>query len=123
MCISKWLGLLGMYSYILPIIADIWLTVSVIMGIFSIELCNIFVVNITKYVSVLTGTVVDTIKLFWWCIGLIVTATSSRVLENTSKRVNLIELVGFVLLVLGNLIYRGRLKIKSKYEQKNNDEQ
>ncbi|CAD8148425.1 unnamed protein product [Paramecium pentaurelia] len=93
--------------------ADVWLTVSVVMGIFSIALFNIFGVNVTKYVSALTRTVVDTIRtILIWGIGLIVTATTSRVWENTSKWANLIELVGFVFLVLGNLIYKEMLKIR-----------
>ena len=59
--------------------ADVWLTVSVLLGIFSIAIFNIFGVNVTKYVSALTRTVVDTVRtVLIWGIGLIVTITTSR---------------------------------------------
>lgn len=84
-----------------------------ILGIFSISLYNIFGVNVTKHASSLTRSVVDTIRtIFIWAIGLIVTATTSRVWENTSYMANLIELIGFAILVLGNIIYKEILIIK-----------
>ncbi|CAD8080402.1 unnamed protein product [Paramecium primaurelia] len=55
--------------------SDLWLTLSVILGIFSISLYKIFGVNVTKHASSLTRSVVDTIRIiFIWVIGLIVTA-------------------------------------------------
>ncbi|CAD8177304.1 unnamed protein product [Paramecium octaurelia] len=93
--------------------SDLWLTLSVILGIFSITLYNIFGVNVTKHASSLTRSVVDTLRtIFIWAIGLVVTTTTSRVWENTSYLANLIELIGFCILVLGNLIYKEIFIIK-----------
>lgn len=83
-----------------------------LLGIISIALFNLFGVNVTKHVSALARTVVDTIRtVLIWGIGLIVTVTTNRKWENTNLWANLLELLGFSLLVLGNMVYKGLIKI------------
>lgn len=98
--------------FILQLAADAWLTVAVVLGIISIALFNLFGVSVTKYVSAVTRTVIDAVRtVLIWGIGLIVTKMTDRNWENTSIYANLLELFGFVLLVTGNLVYKGIVRI------------
>jgi hypothetical protein len=53
-----------------------------------------------------TRSVVDVTRtVIVWAVGLIVTFTSANNWENTLWYAILVELIGFILLVLGNLVY------------------
>lgn len=66
---------------------------------------------VTKYISALARSIADVSRtVLVWIISLIITFTAGKnnekyAWENTNWRAILIELVGFLILVSGNLIY------------------
>lgn len=82
----------------------------VILGVGTIAVFNICGVNVTKHISSLARSVIDVSRtLLVWIVALIVSFTQSVGSpfhwENTRWQAILLELVGFVVLVFGNLVY------------------
>lgn len=88
----------------------------VLIGIVSIASFNIAGITVTKYLSSLTRSIVDVIRtIIVWLIGIIITVTIGREEQNYRwESVNIrgigVELVGFMILVIGNLIYNKVIK-------------
>lgn len=82
-----------------------------ILGIFSIATFNITGVTVTKYINALARSIGDVTRtILVWGIGLIVTATAGATHPNFKwELINggaiALELIGFVILVGGNLVY------------------
>lgn len=86
------------------------LAIAIVIGIFSITTYNIFCINVVKYFSATARTMVDTIRtVIIWFIGYMLTITTNTVWEKTDYRAILLQFVGFITLVIGNLIYKGIL--------------
>lgn len=97
------------------VISNVYLLVAVILGVFSIALYNLCGVNVTKYVSAVARTVIDVARtVVIWLVGLAVTEWSSRKWENMTWKANLMELVGYLILVFGNLVYNSMINIENK---------
>jgi len=91
----------------------------VILGIFTIAAFNVFGVTVTKKVSSLARSVVDVSRtLIVWFIGLMFYWTGIKDgdngWENPDPVAIVVELVGFVILVCGNLIYNEIIKLPGK---------
>lgn len=95
---------------------DGWLMGAIILGILTIAIYNVCGVTITKFVSSLARSVIDAVRtVLVWLFGIILTATnpySQWHWENLRAPAIAIELVGFILLVSGNLIYNEIIKLK-----------
>lgn len=93
------------------------LLVFVIIGIFSIATFNITGVTVTKYINALARSIGDVTRtVLVWILGIIVTLTAGANHPNYKwELVNagaiLVELLGFVVLVSGNLIYNQIIKL------------
>jgi hypothetical protein len=88
-----------------------------ILGIFSIATFNIAGVTVTKYINALARSIGDVTRtILVWGIGLIVTVTAGSTYPNYKWELLdggaiALELVGFVVLVTGNLVYNDIIKI------------
>ena len=82
-----------------------------IFGALSIMCFNVLGVSVTKYVNALARMIADVTRtVIIWGVGLIVTATvgADRVnykWETLDLKAILIQLVGFMILISGNLVY------------------
>jgi len=94
----------------------------VVLGVFTIATFNICGVSVTKYVSSLARyyqfhnprSIVDVSRtVVIWMVALIITWThpNSTPWENTRIGAIMIELVGFIVLVTGNLVYNGTIRL------------
>ena len=101
-----------------------------ILGVFSIATFNITGVTVTKYINALARSIGDVTRtILVWGIGLIVTATAGVFYPNyewelTNGGAIAIELIGFVIVVLGNLVYNQIVKLpgaKRDDESKNSN--
>lgn len=83
----------------------------VILGVFTIALFNICGVNVTKHISSLARSIVDVTRtILVWIGSIIITKTYGSDNENfdwelTGMGAILMELLGFIILVVGNLVY------------------
>lgn len=100
--------------YFLQIFANGLLLFWVILGIFTIATFNICGVSVTKYVSSLARSLVDVSRtLIIWAVSLAITWIDPEAKwENTRWEAIVLELLGFFVLVTGNLIYNGTIKLK-----------
>ncbi|CAD8065849.1 unnamed protein product [Paramecium sonneborni] len=100
--------------YFLQIFASGLLLLWVILSIFTIATFNICGVSVTKYVSSLARSIVDVSKtLIIWVVSLAITWIDPQLQwENTRWQAIVLELIGFCILVTGNLIYNGKIKLK-----------
>lgn len=87
------------------------------MGIFSIATFNVSGVTVTKYINALTRSICDVTRtVLVWAIGIIVTVTAGQSRPNYKWELVqvgaiLVELLGFLILILGNLVYNKVVKI------------
>lgn len=87
------------------------------MGIFSIATFNICGVTVTKYINALARSIGDVTRtVLVWIIGIIITLTAGANKPNFKwELINagaiLVELLGFLVLVGGNLIYNRIVKL------------
>lgn len=83
----------------------------VILGVFTIALFNICGVNVTKHISSLARSIVDVTRtILVWIGSIIITQTYGSDNPNFSWELTdtgaiLMELFGFIILVVGNLVY------------------
>jgi hypothetical protein len=88
-----------------------------ILGIFSIATFNITGVTVTKYINALARSIGDVTRtILVWGIGIIITVTAGATYPNYKwELLNggaiALELLGFVILVSGNLVYNQIIKI------------
>lgn len=89
----------------------------VILGVFTIAVFNVCGVNVTKHINSLTRSIVDVTRtLLVWIISLIFTWTigvdnPNYRWENTRAWAIGIELIGFFILIFGNFVYNGIVKL------------
>lgn len=89
----------------------------VILGIFSIATFNICGVTVTKYINALARSIGDVTRtVIVWAIGIIITVTAGASHPNfqwelVKAGAILVELLGFLILVGGNLIYNKVIKL------------
>ena len=87
------------------------------MGIFSIATFNICGVTVTKYINALARSIGDVTRtVLVWAIGIIITVTAGASRPNfqwelVKAGAILVELLGFLVLVAGNLIYNKVIKL------------
>jgi hypothetical protein len=87
------------------------------LGIFSIATFNICGVTVTKYINALARSIGDVTRtVLVWAIGIIITLSAGSTRPNFKwELLNvgaiLLELVGFLILVGGNLIYNKIIKL------------
>jgi len=87
------------------------------LGIFSIATFNITGVTVTKYINALARSIGDVTRtILVWGIGIIITVTAGATYPNYKwELLNggaiALELLGFVILVSGNLVYNQIIKI------------
>lgn len=90
----------------------------VILGVFSIATFNICGVTVTKYINALTRSICDVTRtILVWGIGIIVTVTAGATRPNfkwelVKPGAIIVELLGFLVLVSGNLVYNKIIKLK-----------
>lgn len=89
------------------------LFILVLLGVFTIAVFNICGVSVTKYISSVARSVVDVTRtVIVWLVGLIITwINPSAAWENTDWQAIVLELVGFIMLVCGNMIYNNIIKL------------
>jgi hypothetical protein len=98
-------------SYFAAIFSNGSLLFFVILGIFSIATFNIAGVSVTKYINALARSIGDVTRtILVWGVGIIVTVTAGAthpnfVWEIIGAGAILVELLGFLILVAGNLVY------------------
>lgn len=88
-----------------------------ILGIFSIATFNVTGVTVTKYINSLARSICDVTRTaIVWIIGILVTITAG--VNKPNYKWELIDggaigfqLAGFIILILGNLIYNRIIKI------------
>lgn len=74
---------------------------------------NVLGVSVTKYINALARSIADVTRtVLIWIVGIIITATAGRDHVNYKwQTLDLtaiaIQFVGFVILILGNLVYNG----------------
>ncbi|CAD8069359.1 unnamed protein product [Paramecium sonneborni] len=100
--------------YFLQVVNSGLLLFWVILGIFTIATFNICGVSVTKYVSSLARSLVDVSRtLIIWAVSLAITwIDPESKWENTRWEAIILELIGFCILVTGNLIYNGTIKLR-----------
>ncbi len=82
-----------------------------LLGVFSITIYNISGVTVTKYINALARSICDVTRtILIWAVGIIVTLTAGSVYPNYKWEIvdGLsigLQLIGFVILIIGNLIY------------------
>ncbi len=87
------------------------------LGIFSIATFNIAGVTVTKNINALARSIADVTRtILVWGIGLIVTVSAGTIYPNyewqlTNGGAIALQLVGFVILVSGNLVYNKIIKV------------
>ena len=88
----------------------IYLTAIVIIATI---LSNVFGFSITKYGSSLTRSITDVLKtVLIWCVGLLVTIIEPDAdWENTDWKAIILELIGFSIMLFGNLVFSHILKL------------
>ncbi len=93
------------------------LLLFVILGIFSIATFNITGVTVTKYINAVARSIGDVSRtVLVWIVGIIVTVTAGATRPNfqwelVKTGAILVQLLGFFVLVSGNLIYNKILKL------------
>ena len=99
-----------------------------ILGVFSIATFNVTGVTVTKYINALARSIADVTRtILVWGIGIIITLTAGANYPNFEWEIVkvgavFIELLGFVILVAGNLIYNKIIKIPGITTAKRTDE-
>lgn len=94
-----------------------------ILGIFSIATFNITGVTVTKYINALARSIGDVTRtILVWGIGLLITITAGSKYPNYKWELLdggaiALELLGFVVLVTGNLVYNQIIKIPGLTER------
>lgn len=94
-----------------------------ILGIFSIATFNITGVTVTKYINALARSIGDVTRtILVWGIGLLITITAGSKYPNYKWELLdggaiALELLGFVILVTGNLVYNQIIKIPGLTER------
>ena len=97
------------------------------MGVFSIATFNITGVTVTKYINALARSIGDVTRtILVWGIGLIITVSAGSTYPNYKwELLNggaiALELLGFVVLVCGNLVYNQIIKIPGITERSPRD--
>lgn len=82
-----------------------------IFGSISIMCFNVMGVSVTKYVNALARMIADVSRtVIIWGVGLLITATAGEDhpnyrWETLDLKANLLQLLGFIILVSGNLVY------------------
>lgn len=101
-----------------------------ILGVFSIATFNITGVTVTKYINALARSIGDVTRtILVWGVGLLITVTAGSKYPNYKWELLdggaiALELLGFVILVTGNLVYNKIIKIPGLTEKpaRQNDE-
>lgn len=89
----------------------------VILGVFSIATFNVTGVTVTKYINALARSICDVTRtVIVWIVGIIITVSAGVNKPNYKwELINggaiSVQLVGFLVLILGNLIYNKIVKI------------
>ena len=103
-------------QYFSSIRNDGFLLSFVILGIFSILIFNTSGVSVTKYINALARSICDVSRtVIIWLIGILVTVTigesnSIYKWESLDKRRIILQLVGFLGIIAGNLVYNNVIK-------------
>jgi len=93
------------------------LAVLCILGVATIAIFNVCGVNVTKHISSLTRSVADVSRtLLVWIVSIIITVTAGKSnadyeWENLKAGAIVMEVIGFIILVFGNFVYNGIVKI------------
>lgn len=93
------------------------LLLFVILGVFSIATFNITGVTVTKYINAVARSIGDVTRtVLVWIVGIIVTVTAGVTRPNfqwelVKTGAILVQLLGFLVLVSGNLIYNKIVKL------------
>lgn len=101
----------GVSSYFNQIFNNWWLLFLTFCWIFSVTLYNPLGVTITKHINALARAISDVSQtVLVWAIGLTVTLTVGQtypnyVWEKIKASVIILQLIGFVFLISGNMIY------------------
>jgi hypothetical protein len=88
-----------------------------ILGVFSIATFNVTGVTVTKYINALARSICDVTRtVIVWIIGILVTVTAGANKPNYKWELIdgaaiSIQLVGFLVLIAGNLIYNRIIRI------------
>lgn len=101
------------FSYIIA-----GLAVLVILGVLTIAIFNVCGVNVTKHINALTRSIADVSRtLLVWIACIIVTETAGKsdpehwAWENVRTGAIIMEIFGFLILVFGNFVYNGIVKL------------
>ncbi|KRX00227.1 hypothetical protein PPERSA_10726 [Pseudocohnilembus persalinus] len=100
-------------QYFIEMVQSPLLFIMCVLGVFSISAFNVIGVSVTKYISSLTRSVVDQVRtILIWVFSIIITVTNCcGVWENTNLGPILFELVGFCILLFGQVTYNGIIKL------------
>jgi hypothetical protein len=89
----------------------------VILGVFSIATFNVTGVTVTKYINALARSICDVTRtVIVWIVGIIITLSAGENRPNYKWELIdagaiLVQLLGFGVLIAGNLIYNKILRI------------
>jgi len=92
------------------------LLIFVILGIISIATFNVTGLNVTKYINALARSICDVSRtVLVWAIGIIITVSAGTNKPNyewelTDGVAIIVQLSGFAVLIIGNLIYNSIIK-------------
>jgi len=89
------------------------LLVLVLLGVFTIAIFNIAGVNVTKHISSVHRSIADVTRtVLVWVISIVITIKMGRdkgnskyEWENLRAAAIVLETVGFLILIFGNLVY------------------
>lgn len=93
------------------------LAVLCVFGVLTIAIFNVCGVNVTKHINALTRSIADVSRtLLVWIACIIITATMGENnknyhWENLRTGAIIFEIFGFVILVFGNFVYNGIIKL------------
>lgn len=99
-----------------------------ILGVFSIATFNVTGVTVTKYINALARSITDVTRtILVWTIGIIITATAGANYPNFEWELIktgaiIVEFMGFIILVAGNLIYNKIINIPGVTTSRKTDE-
>lgn len=98
-------------AYFRQIFSNGLLLFFIVISIGSMGMLNVTGVTVTKYINALARSIADATRtVLVWIIGISITLTAgvshpNYVWELTSAGAILVQLVGFIILITGNLIY------------------
>jgi len=90
---------------------NLWLMFANIMSLVTIGLFNYYAISVTKYVNAIQRAIIGNMcTILVWFVGLIITFTTGQPWASTEWQPNVIQAIGYILIVISTLTLRDIIK-------------